>query len=372
MKRQAANSPSQEDDRKRPARRESQHVTIGHETMVQGETLLPRDSRQQRRDQDALNVDSANFPPLQEQNPGFAAMPRIGGAQEPVLPQPHSSTSLVGSTFLGYPSSAEILAELASRRAALFPGPSFHLPLGNPSLLQANFAPRLSGHGNSADLLNLLLLQQQSVPMSGTASLLRSSLNDQIRLAAMQQQNVLSAQSLSNARDNLQWAQRGESKEAEIPATGRTQAPKGIPLCLPSDARNLSEYQVFIRKQIEIFEADEAIAASSAQGRNRPVVIGQVGVRCIYCAQLPFRERPKGAVYFPSKLTGLYQASQNMQMNHFSSTCQLMPAHERKIMFELKDQRSSSLGGGKQYWTNAARVLGIYETENEGLRLSRG
>lgn len=40
----------------------------------------------------------------------------------------------------------------------------------------------------------------------------------------------------------------------------------------------------------------------TAQGRNKPIVKGQVGIRCRHCALLPGACRPRGAVYFTSFL----------------------------------------------------------------------
>ena len=83
-------------------------------------------------------------------------------------------------------------------------------------------------------------------------------------------------------------------------------------MTLPSDEDNLSEYQCLIRSQIELFAAQVRDIECNAQGRNKPIVVGQVGIRCKACASIPPGRRPRGAVYFPAKLPGLYQAAQNM------------------------------------------------------------
>lgn len=78
-------------------------------------------------------------------------------------------------------------------------------------------------------------------------------------------------------------------------------------LALPSDRGNLSEYQCLLRKQIVLFSVSINDIQCSAQGRNKPIVIGQVGVLCRHCARIPPGMRPCGAAYFPGKLSGLYQ-----------------------------------------------------------------
>jgi hypothetical protein len=47
-------------------------------------------------------------------------------------------------------------------------------------------------------------------------------------------------------------------------------------LYLSCDPENLSEYQCLIRKQIELFEANETDIQAGAQGRNKPIILGQV------------------------------------------------------------------------------------------------
>lgn len=137
-------------------------------------------------------------------------------------------------------------------------------------------------------------------------------------------------------------------------------------LSLPSDNDNLSAYQCLLREQILLFSVQTADIQCSAQGRNKPITLGQVGVVCRHCARIPPGLRPCGAVYFPGRLNGLYQASQNMAINHFQKSCRSIPAEVRERLFHLKDQKSSVLGGGKHFWANGARVAGVYETE-EGL-----
>ena len=137
-------------------------------------------------------------------------------------------------------------------------------------------------------------------------------------------------------------------------------------LSLSTDEGNLSPYQCLLRQQILLFAVQASDIQCSAQGRNRPIKLGQVGVLCRHCAKIPPGIRPCGAVYFPGKLSGLYQASQNMAINHFSKSCSSIPESTRERLQQLKEQKSSVLGGGKHFWANGARVVGVYESE-EGL-----
>lgn len=51
-------------------------------------------------------------------------------------------------------------------------------------------------------------------------------------------------------------------------------------LYMACDDEDLSQYQTQVRKLIEVFEADKEDTSTSARGRNRPIVSGQVGIRC--------------------------------------------------------------------------------------------
>lgn len=144
---------------------------------------------------------------------------------------------------------------------------------------------------------------------------------------------------------------------------------RGICLALQCDTEQLSDYQILVRQQLELFEAGTEDVESNTQGRKKPVVLNQVGLRCRHCAAFPLRSRGRGAVYYPAKLQGIYQAAQNMAGSHLCTSCQQIPAalkDELKRLRSLKDNAS----GGKQYWADGCRALGLYEVE-QGLRLKR-
>eukprot|EP00536_Pseudo-nitzschia_multiseries_P007019 jgi/Psemu1/194337/e_gw1.156.57.1 len=137
-----------------------------------------------------------------------------------------------------------------------------------------------------------------------------------------------------------------------------------------SDARNLSQYQCLARKQMEIFETTPDNAGTNAQGRNKPILPGQVGIRCRHCYALPPKERRTGSVYYPNKLEGVYQTAQKMTVGHLSKHCAVIPDEIRKQLVFLKNQKSSD-GGGKRYWANGVRMLGVIETPHDGLAFEK-
>jgi hypothetical protein len=148
--------------------------------------------------------------------------------------------------------------------------------------------------------------------------------------------------------------------------------PTGRPpfvLYISCDDESLSDYQCLVRKQIELFEATVEDVESNAQGRNRPIVLGQVGIRCRHCSMLPPKHRERGAIYYPAKLQGIYQAAQNLAVAHLGTHCLQIPAEIRDQLTMLRERKSSA-GGGKKYWADGVRVLGVLEGR-DGLRFAK-
>ena len=159
-----------------------------------------------------------------------------------------------------------------------------------------------------------------------------------------------------------------DEEQPEAAAGGATGRPPVV-LYISCDDDSLSQYQCLVRKQIELFAAGREDVESNAQGRNRPIVMGQVGIRCRHCTMLPPKHRARGAIYYPAKLYGIYQAAQNMAAAHLGEHCQHVPAPLRDDLTRHRDRKSSA-GGGKKYWAEGVRVLGVYEDE-DGLRFER-
>jgi hypothetical protein len=144
---------------------------------------------------------------------------------------------------------------------------------------------------------------------------------------------------------------------------------KPITLYMSCDDDSLSSYQCLVRKQIELFQADREEVEGNAKGRNKPIVLGQVGIRCRHCAMLPHKIRNRGSKYYPAKLNGMYQAAQSMASGHLCYHCKLVPQSLRNELLILREKKSSA-GGGKKYWGDGIRVLGVCEDEH-GLRFKK-
>lgn len=140
--------------------------------------------------------------------------------------------------------------------------------------------------------------------------------------------------------------------------------PGGVTVSLSTDADFLSPYQVGIRQSLEYFAADAEAISTNVQGRKKQIHLGQVGVRCRWCAELPLALRGRGAVYYPVKLAGVYQAAQNMAGTHLLESCWKMPPEIREQLRRARlTQRRGSNIKGKDYWISSCQKIGLQETE---------
>jgi hypothetical protein len=153
----------------------------------------------------------------------------------------------------------------------------------------------------------------------------------------------------------------GQAPEAEIPVN-----PNAVTLYTPEDDQSLSQYQCVVRKQIELFEAGPIDVDTNAQGRNKPIMLGQVGIRCLHCSMIHPKRRSRGGTYYPSKFNGFYQAAQNMASGHLCEHCPHVPAPLRRQLLILRERKSSA-GGGKDYWAETIKALGVTEDAENGI-----
>jgi hypothetical protein len=150
-------------------------------------------------------------------------------------------------------------------------------------------------------------------------------------------------------------------------------------MSLSCDVDSMSPYQALLRKQMELFEADCREVQVSIQGRNKPILLGQVGIRCCHCAPVHPMHRTRAAVYFPTKLEGIYQAGQNMS-HHMLQYCPNIPSDIRDTLAKYKEEATSTTttttshhhhhhhaGGGKKHWAHTAQVLGVYEDKRNDI-----
>ena len=169
----------------------------------------------------------------------------------------------------------------------------------------------------------------------------------------------------------------GFSQVTPSPTTsGGSLAPDRSPmqpmiLAQPEDCQKLSGHQLLLRQQIEFFEATEEDTTTHTRGRNKRILLGQVGIRCRHCAHLPVNRRQKGSTYFPANTLGIYQAAQNMSSTHMQcGLCSEMPESIKQEFARLLATKNISNGSGRPFWAKSAQKLGLYDTVDEGIRFA--
>jgi hypothetical protein len=144
-----------------------------------------------------------------------------------------------------------------------------------------------------------------------------------------------------------------------------TTVPAIVPMHSPDDVDHLSTYQCLIRGQIQFFTATAKDASVSVQGRKKRVRIGQVGIQCRHCAHLPHRLRNRGAIYYPTHLSGVYQVVQNMSILHLIQSCQEIPPEIRAELQRVRGNRLDTVAGsGRKYWIIKFTELGLVEYDS--------
>ena len=141
-------------------------------------------------------------------------------------------------------------------------------------------------------------------------------------------------------------------------------------LSLPEDKISLSETLCVVRENIEVFIATEADVKAPAPGRKRPVVVGQVGLRCIHCRVATHQsEKVKRAVCFPSSIKRIYRTVIDMKLDHFKA-CRFVPPEFKMKLEQLKATNARSTGTTMQYFVQASNRMGMVDG-GHGIRFCR-
>ena len=158
-----------------------------------------------------------------------------------------------------------------------------------------------------------------------------------------------------------------------------------VPLGIPLDKDMLTPLHCFVREHcVQIFTATEEDVNAPSKGKRRPIVIGQVGIRCPHCKGRPIADANKsqsqtassqyhgnssgaerGSVYYPFTIASIYNATMNLLQRHLPY-CSCIPAWTLDRYRDLKTDDARS-GTSKQYWIDAARRLGLIDT-SAGIR----
>ncbi len=143
---------------------------------------------------------------------------------------------------------------------------------------------------------------------------------------------------------------------------------KRILLSLEEDKEWLSDMDCFIRTNIEVFCATNDDVETALSDRKYPIHRGQVGIRCLHCAQSEEGEGARGtAVSFPYSISGIYESVREFQRLHLES-CPCIPSDVRGKLEKMKGSTSLS-SVLRRYYIIAAKALGMHDT-TDGIRAS--
>jgi hypothetical protein len=224
-----------------------------------------------------------------------------------------------------HPSLMNVRAPVDDQRAFSGPGAGSarmpqHQQMLEQALLQQRLAQERSFQYGAGVVEPLSDLERFSRGLGDYAMIHHQRLRD---LSLPQRLPTMQPQSLdASARD---FRASMDMRSARLPASEPSREPieeqksgfstsftetNGRPMALRSDVEQLTVYQVLIRRSLEYFVAGETDVATSVRGRKQKIRVGQIGVRCKYCAHVPLRQRSKGAVYYAKSLINVYQAAQ--------------------------------------------------------------
>jgi len=236
---------------------------------------------------------------------GFSSVPRPSPNVAGI--QPYGHMSLRGNSMSEPPLFGMALRQLGPNLSLL---PPHQQPNTMPSPSQSSM-PMMN---TNQWLMATLGVRQGSdprtfgdLPTSGSSDLAQQFRAGQVGLMPLRDESLREA-SATNLTENDNSGNTG---------------PRCFPLHTDEDQLYISAYQYFVRRQIEVFEATDKEANTNAQGRNRAISRGQVGIRCRHCGRLEAHQRAAGAVYFPNRLDGVYQTGEWFNIISGHSSCDI-------------------------------------------------
>ena len=137
--------------------------------------------------------------------------------------------------------------------------------------------------------------------------------------------------------------------------------PTAKPVYSPGDDDALGRLRSLTRRQIEWFAATSEDVADRKRTAH-PVVLGQVGFRCVHCAHTPYKERAKYAVCYPMNYSRIKGAIKQYRSSHFME-CKEMPTNIKNFSESLLIRQGK---GGKdyiKYLSIRCRNIGIIEED---------
>ena len=141
-------------------------------------------------------------------------------------------------------------------------------------------------------------------------------------------------------------------------------------MCLgqPKDASRLTEFLCFLRAEcIEVFKASSTDV--DARHMSKKVLECQVGIRCRFCAEIPFSSRAGRSSSYPSSLDRIYQSVTMMIRDHFPMCPLMLPEVRTKYDYYRNSKQQQVVkrkhGEVRSYWVDSAKELGMFDSKND-------
>jgi len=132
-------------------------------------------------------------------------------------------------------------------------------------------------------------------------------------------------------------------------------------LALPEDKSHLTALHCFVRRQcVYFFTATAEDVKVPRKGRQKSLVLGQIGIGCIHCKDS--KSKLKGCTYFPGSIGGIYNATMIIMQRHFP----VCPSVTKEIFGDYNKLKSLTARSAstKEYWVSAAIKLGLFDTKH--------
>lgn len=107
----------------------------------------------------------------------------------------------------------------------------------------------------------------------------------------------------------------------------------------------------------ESFKAKTSYASSP---RHFP---GRVGLRCVYCANVPKKDQQSMPYFYPKGLSDLYRSTCTWQRVHFKN-CSYIPSSVKRKYYNLKE--SDKTRGKTAYWISSGKEVGLIDITFNG------
>ena len=126
-------------------------------------------------------------------------------------------------------------------------------------------------------------------------------------------------------------------------------------LALPEDEDWLSPIDCFVRRNIEMFCATE-FHIQNVTHLKSSIIIGQVGLRCLFCARSP-EGTCTSATTFPRSISQIAKFVRDFKSNHLQQ-CKWIPAEQKTALMKMK-KTTSLTSVLKRYYIISAKALGL-------------